>query len=169
MHADHVTVDPKTPSEAADQLGISTSTLRKWAKSGKIVSSTLVTNDMTSPVSRCPIDSITFHSPPRKRKIPSLPREESTAGSLPGSRKRTSSAKSTPYRTSSQTIPCSVTSVADSSTSAMGSRGFWNRSKCFLGSLYKSPHVLFQCRIPWFFRYCSVFTRHESYDYWFIC
>ena len=33
-------VDPRTPREAADQLGISTSTLRKWAKNGKIVFST---------------------------------------------------------------------------------------------------------------------------------
>ena len=127
MHVDYV--DPKTPREAADQLGLSTSTLRTWTNNGKIVFSTRVTNEMPSPVSSCPVESITFHSPPKKRKSPSLSREECTVGSLPGSRKKTSSVKSTPYRTSSQTIPCPVTSVADSSTSTMGSRGFWNRPK----------------------------------------
>jgi len=32
MHVDYI--DPKTPREAADQLGISTATLHKWAKNG---------------------------------------------------------------------------------------------------------------------------------------
>ena len=89
----------------------------------------VVTDEMTSLVSGCPDESTTCHLPSRKRKSQSSPMEASTAGSHPGSRKRTSSAKSTPYRTSSQTIPCSMTSAADSSTSVMGSRGFWNRSK----------------------------------------
>ena len=56
-------------------------TLRNWTKSVPIVYSTLVTNEMPSPVFSCPIESRTFHSPPRTRKIPSLPREESTTGS----------------------------------------------------------------------------------------
>ena len=85
--------------EAADQLGISTSNLRKWSKNGKIVSSTPTTNETTSPMSSCPSEFTTVHSPPGKRKSPLLSREESTVGSFPGSRQKTSSANSAPYRT----------------------------------------------------------------------
>ena len=88
-----------------------------------------VTNDMMYQVSSRPEESITSHAPSRKRKSPSLPKVESIVESHLGSRKTTFSARSTSYRTSSQTILCSVTSAVASSTNARGSRGFWNKSK----------------------------------------
>jgi len=98
---------PKTPRRVAEQLGLTSSTLGNWAKKDTIPFNTLVTDEMTSLVSGCPDESTTCHSPSRKRKSPSSP----------------------PCKTSSQIRQCLATSVTDSSASARGSRGFWNRSK----------------------------------------
>ena len=87
-------------------------------------------DDLTYRVCGCPDESIIYHSPSRKRKsLSSPPREESTAESLSGSRKTTSSDRLVHYRNSFRTTLCSATSVVDSNTNVRGSRGFWSKSK----------------------------------------